>query len=559
MVKNKIAYAASLTALILGSGMFSSAVFADEVTLVGTADELAIAVLNQASNIKLTGDIIASSCVRAENNWLGYFDISTVLDLDGHTITQAEGCDDFYVRDGGDLTIIGGGKIVKGYDDADSDVFYVIGDENRGGGRLTLKDVEIVATGYGVRMKGVDTELILDDGTITTSGDYGVAAFENSVVTVNGGRISSNGFAISGNGNNDSAGAKFYVNGGELISNNDYAIYLPQIDGVLEITGGEITGGAGAIAANRGSINITGGTLKSLGTAEVSGDASQDGTRGYDNAVIGIAKEYGPVTLTISGGTFINQNGAELIADVSGLDNENEATVEISGGIFSEAPEEDEIVEGFEADVNEEGTGYEIFPKRIDMQENGEMVSDDSLVGAVAGSATFTQEFIADRKAKFEIATLDTNEFEALVVGEEGGDLVAGFDVSLWDRNYAVIDVNGTEIKVRIVLSEEQYQALSAYDKVVAINFDEQGNEVDRFDATLVEEDGEYFAEFTTTHMSTYGLAGVNEDETSDAATPETGTVTREGASAISAAILTAVAVGLLVAIITFTFLIRRI
>ena len=144
-----------------------------------------------------------------------------------------------------------------------------------------------------------------------------------------------------------------------------------------------------------------------------------------------------------------------------------------------------------------------------------------------------------------------------LKFSDKNGKLVAGFDVSLWDRNDEQIeDVENTEIKIRIALTKEQYQALAAYDKQYAINYNESGEEVDRFEATLLEIDGEYFAEFTTTHLSIYALAGVNEESGSTA--PETGTMTAQGASAVNAAVVTSVAVGLLVSITSFVYLIRR-
>lgn len=291
--------------------------------------------------------------------------------------------------------------------------------------------------------------------------------------------------------------------------------------------------------------------------------------------------------LTINGGTFEGNFKTASKEDVQAandarkkyVDDYNEhsgktaitykdvaVTPEIKGGNYTTEPDVSVVKEGYEPDENEEGTGYAIYPIQIDMQENGEMQSDDTKAGAVAGSATFTKEFIADRKAEFEISTLDDDEFEGLKLSEKGGNLVAGFDVSLWDRDGNQISVKDTELKVRIELNESQYQALAAFDRVVAINFDKQGKEVERFDATLINEDGKYYAEFTTTHLSTYVLAGVDGEKTAEdmteesgaVAAPETGTMTAAGASAVNAALVTSVAVGLLVSIVSFAYLIRK-
>lgn len=540
MVKNKMVYALTATTLVLGTGLavpfFAEDAFAESVTI--NDYESLNANLCKGGDLVLTADINVDNWLATDCDWI--INKDTTIDFNGHTITSAAN---------------------RGYNIDFQDANLTFKDSVGGGGYTQLGENNIaIAITNG--------KFVLDGGTINAT-TWGVVLWHDSEFEMNGGSIIADNLAISGNGVTDpehknyGSNVEITINDGTIESKNDWAIYNPSENSIVNIHGGSITGGSGAIAANRGTINIDGGELKSLGTATVEGDVSQDGTRGYENAVIGIPKEYGPVDLNISGGTFLNENGASLIADVSGLDNENKATVEISGGVFSVEPEQSEIADGYEADVNEEGTGYAIYPKEIDMRENGEMMSDDSLAGAVAGSAVFTKEFNADRKATFEISTLDTVEFEALKVGEAGGDLVAGFDVSLWNRDNEVIEVSGTEIKVKIALSEEQYQALSAYDRVVAINFDAQGNEVERFNATLTSVDNEYFVEFTTTHLSTYGIAGVNgaeeEATTTDTTTPETGTVTAAGASAISAALITAVAAGLLVAIITFAFFIRRI
>ena len=65
-------------------------------------------------------------------------------------------------------------------------------------------------------------------------------------------------------------------------------------------------------------------------------------------------------------------------------------------------------------------------------------------------------------------------------------------------------------------VDKETYEKLEEYDKVVAIYFDENGNEVERFDAELAKEplssnNYVYYVVFDTSHLSTYAIAGVNE------------------------------------------------
>ncbi|MDO4742001.1 MAG: hypothetical protein Q4A79_01335, partial [Candidatus Saccharibacteria bacterium] len=273
------------------------------------------------------------------------------------------GCDYFFSRD---LTI-------------DFNGFTITSDETHGwnvdvrGATLTFKD-SVGGGGYtqlgdnNLALMLTNATLVLDGGILDVT-TWGVTLFHDSKLVMNGGEIKADGFAITGNGTTNPASGnygsntKITINGGKIVSESDYAIYHPQENGVMVVNGGEITGAAGAIAANRGNITINGGTLRSLGTAEAEGDVSQDGTRGYSTAVIGIAKEYGPVNLTITGGDFIAEGGAEMIADPSGLDNSNEAKVEISGGIFSTLPEFSQVAEGYDIyDLSEDGP-YEVDKK----------------------------------------------------------------------------------------------------------------------------------------------------------------------------------------------------
>ena len=193
------------------------------------------------------------------------------------------------------------------------------------------------------------------------------------------------------------------------------------------------------------------------------------------------------------------------------------------------------------------------------MVEKGAMESDGDLEGGVLrGSAVFTSAFDADRKAYFELSTLDDDEIEALVLdATAGGDLILPFDASLWsDRSGSPlsIDVHDTSIMIRVILTKEQYDILKSYDSVKVVYFDDDGKEAERFDAVLGVDGDKYYIEFTTTHLSTYGVVGVNEETV---AAPESGTMTAAGASASVAALVTAIAVGVLTSIASFAYLVR--
>ena len=105
-----------------------------------------------------------------------------------------------------------------------------------------------------------------------------------------------------------------------------------------------------------------------------------------------------------------------------------------------------------------------------------------------------------------------------------------------------------------IDLTDEQYEALAGYDKIQVVYFVD-GEEAERFDAELMGDAGGYWLQFETTHLSTYGVVGVN--NSSNTGAPDTGRFTVVTASASAATIVTSVMVGLFVSVGTFVKLRR--
>ena len=223
---------------------------------------------------------------------------------------------------------------------------------------------------------------------------------------------------------------------------------------------------------------------------------------------------------------------------------------EISGGTFAVEPSADAIVPGNEAELNEDGV-YEIYPINIDYKD--EYLEDGGTdEGHVSSTVDFGDSFIADRKADLvatEVAieglTLDT---------EEGGELVFAADIKVVDRDGEEIPVENNSLVLYIDLTDEQYEALAGYDKIQVVYFVD-GEEAERFDAELMGEAGGYWLQFETTHLSTYGVVGVN--NSSNTGAPDTGRFTVVTASASAATIVTSVMVGLFVSVGTFVKLRR--
>ena len=162
-----------------------------------------------------------------------------------------------------------------------------------------------------------------------SKGEYGIEVINNAKLTVNGGKIESGWYAIGGQGNT-AGNTSVIVNGGEVVSTADYAIYNPQ-NGNVTVNGGTIYGNAGGIAMKRGELAVNGGTITSKGTGNTGNWG--DGTGNLGNAAINFKSPYGNVSATINGGT-ITAEGNALSVDATPTSGKT-VSVSIKGGTFS--------------------------------------------------------------------------------------------------------------------------------------------------------------------------------------------------------------------------------
>lgn len=211
-------------------------------------------------------------------------------------------------------------------------------------------------------------QIIMNSGDIETAmadpvneGQFAIScAKEGSSVEINGGKVRAGWYAVTSNGNIN--GANITINGGELISISDYALYAPAKQGVVVINGGVIRGAAGAICANGGTVTINGGELSSLGNGDTG--TWSDGTGGEGNSVIDLSAKYAAVTCTINGGIFLAPEGTPVITKGAN------ATVVIKGGVFSSDVSEF-LGEGYQCALNDDGL-FEV------VEESDDDVIDDS-------------------------------------------------------------------------------------------------------------------------------------------------------------------------------------
>lgn len=239
-------------------------------------------------------------------------------------------------------------------------------------GKLTLKDSKENSTGkiyaetpyqYGVYDKplvyvGSKGELVMESGHIYSvipektadNGQFGIGAYDNSKVTINGGTIESGWYAIAGNGSGVQTTA-ITINGGTLVSTSDYAIYHPQF-GTLTINDGAVVyGAAGAIAMKRGNLVVNGGTLTSKGIGDTGNWG--DGTGNLGKAALNFCAPYGDVTAIIKGGTITAEGDAVLI-DAQPTEGKT-VTLAIEGGTYSSDVSK-YCSSGFTATPNGDGT-----------------------------------------------------------------------------------------------------------------------------------------------------------------------------------------------------------
>lgn len=567
MVHKKLVYALSIGALVLGVGISTHSAWAEGECMAANLAEL-----EECLSDSSTGAIITTNTIVVSGEGT---DKTLVINKN---ITGASGKDFLHIEDGAKLTLRGSGTITAGRYGAVAD----------------------------------RSELVIDGVTIDATNPtcYGVFAKDNGVVTMESGQVIADYAAFAGN--NTTGDMNFYINGGMLRSERYPAIYMPgQVN--LEVLGGTIDGG---IVARMGQISIEGGTINAQATPvendgldrnyngmpSMAGEALtliagsyKSSTTDFGNSmnilINGSSTRFNGdialydlgntasgyeqnVNVTVEDGVFTAFKTKFTEAEIgfalesgytAGLNNAaGRISVELLGGSYTVSPDPEMIPIESEIELNTERGTYDILPKEIDYR-NEVKKSDSTIDGQIGVTVVFgDNEFYDDRKATLSATEVDK---EGLTLSGKG-ELFGAFEVTLLNRNLREIEVKDNDLIIYVDIDQEIYDSLSAYDHLYAVYFDEEGNEAERNELTLVNEEGQnYYFWFKTTHLSTYGVVGVNDeagvDEESSssnavASTPDTGTVTMAGASASTAAIVTALVTGILTAGISFTYLYKK-
>ncbi len=143
--------------------------------------------------------------------------------------------------------------------------------------------------------------------------------------------------AIQGNGNPGNGGTIINIHdGAEVISINSGGLYMPQ-DGVVNVSGGTITGYNSGIALKSGTLNISGGTILATGPDQTPTLGNNNGIN-PSGAAIQMESNSGYTSgmkINITGGTIISENGYALYEYIGNGAATAVSEMEISGGYIS--------------------------------------------------------------------------------------------------------------------------------------------------------------------------------------------------------------------------------
>lgn len=297
---------------------------------------------------------------------------------------------------------------------------YVSGNATIEGGEVSAKEVTIEGSDKGI--------IAVADGTLASADSYVVALFDATLNMTGGKLVARDAFAISGN---FTVGPQYVViSGGEIISNAEYAIYIPgdpEGKSTVTISGNPtIKGAGGAIGMNGGSLAISGGTFISDGTIGTRPGDLGNGSNGFHDAVLGLPSAYVDTNVVITGGTFTANGEAELIwttdtCKALGASGTCDLGLTISGGTFSNELDAAYIAENHDIyQLSDEG------PWAVDEFDEDSFNFPETGLFVKKGETLDLSEYIGETARKYvtigsgdrEIATADKLKITGVETGK---------------------------------------------------------------------------------------------------------------------------------------------
>lgn len=248
-----------------------------------TTLQAAVDAVAEGDTIRLLKDITGSINIPSNNSK------SFKIDLQGHTL------------DGGTsiaITHNGTGKLTIKDSGTDGKITSkIVGDKN---GTIVLVS----------KIPG-QTALAITGGTVENTNNGDVIYNIGGSVDISGGTLRVDNWRVILN----DVGSTLNISGGTLSGNNSLIIYN-NVGAKLNITGGTLNTSYGSVVYNNGGIvDISGGTLSTLGNT----------ARTIENM--------GIETINITGGSIIATGGVALRNETSGIYRISSGTVEIKGGV----------------------------------------------------------------------------------------------------------------------------------------------------------------------------------------------------------------------------------
>jgi len=338
-----------LSALLLVAALFAALL---PMAVFATAE----GDLTAGGTIVLDSDVMLANVVTIT--------IDTTIDLNGHTITAADG------KNG--IEAVGATLTIK---------------DSTGTGRIVANGDSVSAVRAGQNKNVIATpaagSVVLESGSIEAPNGFGVTVWQNSSLTVTGGIVKGS-TAISGNGDNN--GNTINISGGIIFGT--IGVYHPQ-NGTLNISGSAMINALSTgVEVRAGEFNLSGGTI----TTNASGTSI--GANGSGNTVSGAAVAVSPhstghpLSFTMTGGTLNAESGGAGIVESNAQGSATVPTLSMSagsvnsatpvltetaagddfitGGSFSDKPRGDSIKDneelgGYAAAVADAG-GYKVLP-----------------------------------------------------------------------------------------------------------------------------------------------------------------------------------------------------
>ena len=288
----------------------------------------AIVDVDDGETIQLAGDIVL-------HNQIGFSNREFTLDLAGHSIKPSN-----------DLVLTSG--VIYLQNNVDMTI-----EDSVGNGSIDVRtDSKYPGTDYAAIYAAV---ALMPEGGHSSS------------LTVNGGTLAAQYYAIAGNGSSDLGETTITINGGKLISEDGASIYHPQ-RGVLTVNNGTLEAPDSAIELRSGTLVIDGGTFTATESpTDTDPNGSGTTTKGAAIAIAQHTTKF-PINVVINGGTF---NGFHALYQKNVQNNPQEAvdkiSIEVNGGDFSTLGEGTVPVfsENFSGFINAGTFSDQIDPKYV--------------------------------------------------------------------------------------------------------------------------------------------------------------------------------------------------